>query len=760
MGILEEIAKHVINRLNIDPNELFDDSKSSDQSKSSRRTHHNGDENDGVMKLAVIKREGNGSVYHVKTYEERVETERIKEDLVKLGHGYFIKKKPEKNYSARGSRFGGTHEIIRCRDYPKSASSCPCTIKIVRTNTKDDGGLDETNVYMTAVHNHKTMAVPKVGLDEDMKKKIEEQYKNGFSASEAATRLKVFDAEKRKKVISYCNNHRHELLDLKGEVETEAGWLETFNKYLPENLPWGFFTRRKYKHQPFILNFQFATSTDDLVIAFSTPSLMENMVKTFDKGLRVIQMDGTYKLNNKAYPLMIIGTTDRKRQFFPGAFAITKSEKISSFRLVARAAEDHCAKYFKASYQSCNRLLTVSDKAGCFQNQYITLAKEKDTPFLSDTTTIGMCYFHVTQSLPKKVDGGREHKEDMDVLAYVPAGYTKLFRNLYEFFRAKWGKKKSPQAQAWIKKLHRSWGDKKWSRAFLPPGAPQTNNAAESFNKHLKNNRMCKIRPSVHDSANAFVKELPVLSEKYAQKKFHANDDDRDYTPTEVKDAIVYRAKLERDGNFVFPFWKDDKNKTDIPDAVVFCRSGLIERITDQFCRDKFKVYIEGVRDDYIINAIRPVLEESAKNCYLTWLYIDKNDGKLPDYITTFDNWKEFVKEFYICRKLSTENIPKSGIPYSCACTEWRDRKVCGYQQTCKCKHVYTAAMVYAQYTIPETMQQHMKANKKRGRPSKRKKALEYQPGEMPSPEKVSKKARVEENDAEDIFEDACEACL
>ena len=758
MGILEEIAKHVINRLNIDPNELFDDSKSSDQSKSSRRTHHNGDENDGVMKLAVIKREGNGSVYHVKTYEERVETERIKEDLVKLGHGYFIKKKPEKNYSARGSRFGGTHEIIRCRDYPKSASSCPCTIKIVRTNTKDDGGLDETNVYMTAVHNHKTMAVPKVGLDEDMKKKIEEQYKNGFSASEAATRLKVFDAEKRKKVISYCNNHRHELLDLKGEVETEAGWLETFNKYLPENLPWGFFTRRKYKHQPFILNFQFATSTDDLVIAFSTPSLMENMVKTFDKGLRVIQMDGTYKLNNKAYPLMIIGTTDRKRQFFPGAFAITKSEKISSFRLVARAAEDHCAKYFKASYQSCNRLLTVSDKAGCFQNQYITLAKEKDTPFLSDTTTIGMCYFHVTKSLPKKVDGGREHKEDMDVLAYVPAGYTKLFRNLYEFFRAKWGKKKSPQA--WIKKLHRSWGDKKWSRAFLPPGAPQTNNAAESFNKHLKNNRMCKIRPSVHDSANAFVKELPVLSEKYAQKKFHANDDDRDYTPTEVKDAIVYRAKLERDGNFVFPFWKDDKNKTDIPDAVVFCRSGLIERITDQFCRDKFKVYIEGVRDDYIINAIRPVLEESAKNCYLTWLYIDKNDGKLPDYITTFDNWKQFAKDFHICRKLSTENIPKSGIPYSCACTEWRGDKPFGYQQTCKCKHVYTAATVYAQYTLPETMKQHMRANKKRGRPGKRKKALEYQPGEMPSPEKVSKKARVEENDAEDIFEDAFEACL
>ena len=50
------------------------------------------------------------------------------------------------------------------------------------------------------------------------------------------------------------------------------------------------------------------------------------------------------------------------------------------------------------------------------------------------------------------------------------------------------------------------------------------------------------------------------MSKKYAQKKFHANDDDRGYTPTEVNDAIVYGERLERDGNFIFPFWEDDKN--------------------------------------------------------------------------------------------------------------------------------------------------------------------------------------------------------
>ena len=41
-------------------------------------------------------------------------------------------------------------------------------------------------------------------------------------------------------------------------------------------------------------------------------------------------------------------------------------------------------------------------------------------------------------------------------------------------------------------------------------------------------------------------------------------------------------------------------------------------------------------------NAIKPLLEEHAKKCYLTWQYIDMNDGKLPqDDLKTFDDWKQ-----------------------------------------------------------------------------------------------------------------------
>lgn len=79
-----------------------------------------------------------------------------------------------------------------------------------------------------------------------------------------------------------------------------------------------------------------------------------------------------------------------------------------------------------------------------------------------------------------------------------------------------------------------------------------------------------------------------------------------------------------------------------------------------------------------------------------------------------------------------------------------------GYQQTCKCKHAYIVALRYAKDSIPEVRQHRLTAIRKRGRPSKTKSAYERQPGEKPSPEKVRKSARVEENnEEEDHFFDA-----
>ena len=100
--ILTRILKRACKRFNIEREDLFDAPDSSARSKSSpREPVAEGDENVDALALDTTKRCTNGHPYLVKTYKGRVETEPIKEDLVKLGHGLFNRKIPEKNYSTK-----------------------------------------------------------------------------------------------------------------------------------------------------------------------------------------------------------------------------------------------------------------------------------------------------------------------------------------------------------------------------------------------------------------------------------------------------------------------------------------------------------------------------------------------------------------------------------------------------------------------------------------------------------------------------------
>jgi len=231
------------------------------------------------------------------------------------------------------------------------------------------------------------------------------------------------------------------------------------------------------------------------------------------------------------------------------------------------------------------------------------------------------------------------------------------------------------------------WEKLTWSRAFLPPGAPQTNNSVENFNRDFKRDVLLGARPAVFDCTKQLLGKASKLSQEYSTKKFHDTDDNRDYTDIELLEMNEFKRQLELWGDFVFPFWENDANDDDIPDAVVFCRNALCSPIYNQH----YPAHGEDTN-----KAIRPELEKHAKKCYETWKHIDMNDGKLPeDDFKTFDDWKQFRLNFTICRKLPKDDIPKSGIPYDCICTEWRGtlKAPSGYQQRCKCKHAYISAL-------------------------------------------------------------------
>jgi hypothetical protein len=113
--------------------------------------------------------------------------------------------------------------------------------------------------------------------------------------------------------------------------------------------------------------------------------------------------------------------------------------------------------------------------------------------------------FHVKQSkgFPTKLDGRKEQIEDLDALAHVSSGYIKLWRNLFKLFTDKWQARgeTSSSAKQFIMHVKKVWAKLTWSRAFLPPGAPQTNNAVESFNRDFKRDVLHGARPAVFDCA-------------------------------------------------------------------------------------------------------------------------------------------------------------------------------------------------------------------------------------------------------------------
>ena len=79
------------------------------------------------------------------------------------------------------------------------------------------------------------------------------------------------------------------------------------------------------------------------------------------------------------------------------------------------------------------------------------------------------------------------------------------------------------------------------------------------------------------------------------------------------------------------------------------------------FSRHLFTVWHGSVRNGQDTNnAIKPLLEEHAKKCYLTWQYIDMNDGKLPqDDLKTFDDWKQSSS----CISTSVGSYPRMTYP-------------------------------------------------------------------------------------------------
>lgn len=78
--------------------------------------------------------------------------------------------------------------------------------------------------------------------------------------------------------------------------------------------------------------------------------------------------DATYKLVHQGYPILIVGTTDRSRQFHPFGLAITYDETHVSFEFIFNCVKNMSSKYHDYNYHPT---YLIADAAEAITNGFI-----------------------------------------------------------------------------------------------------------------------------------------------------------------------------------------------------------------------------------------------------------------------------------------------------------------------------------------------------------------------------------------------------
>lgn len=131
------------------------------------------------------------------------------------------------------------------------------------------------------------------------------------------------------------------------------------------------------------------SNNDHFHVGFTSTKLINSIVENEAMSRGVFHIDATYKIVKYNYPLLVLGYTDLKGQFFPVAFMYTSHEKVEDF--------DH---FFTSFMNVCNAFnfefkpkYLVSDAWKATANSIARLLPE---------TIHLMCYFHLKFNIRKR----------------------------------------------------------------------------------------------------------------------------------------------------------------------------------------------------------------------------------------------------------------------------------------------------------------------------------------------------------------------
>jgi hypothetical protein len=233
--------------------------------------------------------------------------------------------------------------------------------------------------------------------------------------------------------------------------------------------------------------------TDSFVVAYvieyNEPTFFRLFVSsktllTLARNVKHIHADATYKLVWQGFPVLVVGTTDRNRQFHCFGIAVCANERTEDFEFLFSSLKKGVNKTFD---EDISPQILICDASESIHNGF------KKT--LGESSTVIMCWAHMKRNVQKKAEQLVKPKEhikellsDLDKLQLCHS--DDIFKNVLELFLDKWAVQKE-----FVSYFRKQWVDKN-NNWYEGSGLliPSTNNGLESWNRVIKDEHTLRER--------------------------------------------------------------------------------------------------------------------------------------------------------------------------------------------------------------------------------------------------------------------------
>jgi hypothetical protein len=229
----------------------------------------------------------------------------------------------------------------------------------------------------------------------------------------------------------------------------------------------------------------FGGTTGVFKVGITTKALLRTMRR--DPATFVFHWDATYKINSKAYPILICGMTDPGGKFHPVAFFIISQETTEEY---AWAMQELMQMYATVVGSELRLDYVMADAA------LAPVAAVKKLQSQLGVKVILMCFYHCVACVKKRLGA-----VPLSVKATVARHMFRMHfsRNACECLehwnaaKVAWASCPVLTEKGFLRYFEVQWvtGEcRNWQVYHTPGGFPTTNNPCELFNKHFKGNVM------------------------------------------------------------------------------------------------------------------------------------------------------------------------------------------------------------------------------------------------------------------------------